>query len=87
MVSVGIGAHPEAGSPEWLLPRYLLGRRIIMVASAAVWIITVVVAVLPNSASNVPALGIAVTDSVLTVALLQAIHASYENAFYRAVGG
>ena len=58
-----------------------------MVASAAVWIITLVVAVLPNSATNVLiALGIALVDTVLTLWLLRAMRTAYENAVYRAIG-
>jgi hypothetical protein len=87
-VSVRIGVHGEAWSPDWLQYRFVLGRRIMIVASAAVWMITVIVAALPNWPSSVLTTpGIAVLDAVVTVALLQAIHSSYETEFYRAVGG
>jgi hypothetical protein len=85
---VRVGAHAEAWSPDWLLYRYRLGRRIMIVASAAVWMITVVVAARPNTAPSVLITpGIAVLDALLTVALLRAIQASFETEFYRAVGG
>jgi hypothetical protein len=84
---VRVGAH-EAWSPDWLLFRYRLGRRIMIFASAAVWIITMIVTALPNSTSSVLITpGIALLDAVVTVVLLRAIQASYEIEFYRAVGG